>query len=227
MTENTGETEPQPEQDEQDEPKNSARCGCLYWVTREGKRTCEDCGRFLGWAPGRGPGGVTADIPTIGQNSPERKITFSTDPDAKNKLGKITDRDGNEVKGVSRIEITVSKKLNFNESIKFRPPGDCDIITPILIPGLQPIRQNLGITRPELAKLTGASREHIRKLELGKARVGNTLQKKLCSILCCDLGHLLTNWYLVEKETWRIIGDELKKSYAIKKACDILREVGL
>lgn len=41
------------------EPKQSTAtqepCPHEYWVTKNGRRKCEDCGAFVGWAPGREP----------------------------------------------------------------------------------------------------------------------------------------------------------------------------
>ena len=34
-----------------------ADCQHRYWITKNGRRHCEDCGSFIGYAPGREPGG--------------------------------------------------------------------------------------------------------------------------------------------------------------------------
>lgn len=31
-------------------------CQHQFWITQNGRRTCEDCGAFCGYAPGREPG---------------------------------------------------------------------------------------------------------------------------------------------------------------------------
>lgn len=104
------------------------------------------------------------------------------------------------------------------------PKSDDWIPKPCPLSGLRPLRQTLGISRHDLSKLVGVSREHIRKLEEVNARASGKLQIELKNILHCDLSDLYIDWYATDEEKFRKRKDEIQKAYALSVAFDLIKD---
>ena len=94
---------------------------------------------------------------------------------------------------------------------------------PSALPGLLPVRQNLGIGRADLAGLCNVSREHIRKIETVGTRASVELQCKLIEILHCSYIDLSLDYFGKNAKLWNERKDTLKKRFAIQRALEIIK----